>query len=91
MFPLFTISNWRPFAPAELPAFIATMGTSDSPAPPPSPSLFTLVGECALFRADEKDLLGYCQFVMSDSRRPAIPGGHNRLALAPVALLPAGA
>ena len=52
MFPLFSISNWRPFAPAELPAFIATMGTSDSPAPPPSPSLFTLVGGCAMFCAD---------------------------------------
>ena len=52
MFPLFTISNRRPFAPAELPAFIATMGTSDSPAPLPSPSLFTLVGGCAIFCAD---------------------------------------
>ena len=52
MFPLFTLSNWHPFAPAELPAFIATMGASDSPAPLPSPSLFTLVGGCAFFCAD---------------------------------------
>ena len=52
MFPLFTISNWHPFAPAALPAFIATMGASDFRQSPPSPSLFRLVGRCALFRAD---------------------------------------
>ena len=91
MSPLFAISNRRPFAPAALPAFAATTGVSDFLSPPLPSSLFTLVGECALFRADEKDLLGYCPFLLSGSKRPAIPGGHNRLALAPVALLPAGA
>lgn len=42
MFPLFSISNWRPFAPAELPAFIATMGTPDPQLLRPLPCLLHL-------------------------------------------------
>ncbi len=90
MSPLFALSNRRLFAPAALPAFTTTTGASDFLSPPLPSSLFTLVGECALFRTGEKDLLGYCPFLLSSSKRPSIPGGHIRLALAPVALLPAG-
>ena len=44
MSPLFVIPSRYPFASAALPAFIATTGTSDSQSPPPSSSLFRLVG-----------------------------------------------
>lgn len=36
------------------------------------------------------DLLGYCLFSLSGSRRPAIPGGRDSLTLSWVVLLPAG-
>ena len=36
------------------------------------------------------DLLGYCPFLLSSSKRPTIPGGRDLLTLANVALLPAG-
>ena len=65
MSPLFAISNRRPFAPAALPTFAATIGASDFLPPLLPSSLFGLVGECALFRAGEKDLLGYCPFLLS--------------------------
>ena len=92
MFPLFSISIWRPFAPAELPAFFATMGTSDSPAPPPSPSLFTLVGGCAMFRADAGVSLVTAQSLCQAryglrSRVVNTPGPFYS---APCLLLPAG-
>lgn len=47
MCPLFVVSNRRPLAPAALPAFIATMGTSDFPPLLLPSSLFRLVGKCA--------------------------------------------
>ncbi len=47
MSPLSVVPNRRPFAPAALPAFFATMGASDSQRPAPSSSLFRLVGGCA--------------------------------------------
>jgi hypothetical protein len=67
-----------------------TTGASDFLSPPLPSSLFRLVGQCAVLRAGEKDLLGYCPCLLSGSMRPSIPGGHSRFALAPVALLPAG-
>jgi len=36
------------------------------------------------------DLLGYCSFLLSDSKRPTIPGGRDILTITNVALLPAG-
>jgi len=36
------------------------------------------------------DLLGYCPFSMSGSKRPTIPGGCDILTITNVALLPAG-
>ncbi len=36
------------------------------------------------------DLLGYCTFLLSGSKRPTIPGGRNILTLMNVTLLPAG-
>ncbi len=36
------------------------------------------------------DLPGYCTFLLSGSKRPAIPGGRNILTLMNVTLLPAG-
>src|SRR5215471_2663739 len=48
MFPLPVISDRRPFAPSALPEFTARMGASDFRSPPPSSSLFRLVGRCAL-------------------------------------------
>ena len=53
MCPLFVISNRHPLAPAALPAFIATMGTSDFPPLRLPSSLFRLVGKCAMFRAND--------------------------------------
>ena len=47
MYPLFVVLNWCPFAPAALPAFVATMDTSDFPPPMLPSSLFRLVGTCA--------------------------------------------
>ena len=47
MCPLFVVLNWCPLAPAALPAFVATMGTSDFPPSMLPSSLFRLVGECA--------------------------------------------
>ena len=49
---------------------------------------FSLLGS-ALARK-RWDLPGYCLFSLSGSVRPSIPGGHDRLALAPITLLPAG-
>ena len=51
MFPSSAISNRRPFAPSALPEIIAHMGASDFRSPPPSSSLFRLVGRCALLPA----------------------------------------
>ena len=48
MFPPSAISDRRPFAPSALPEIIARMGASDFRSPPPSSSLFRLVGRCAL-------------------------------------------
>ena len=73
MFPLNIILNRLPFAPAALPAFIATMGISDFPAPPLPSSLFRLVGKCASTRR-YWDLLGYRIFLISGSNRPYDPG-----------------
>jgi len=36
------------------------------------------------------DLLGYRTFLLSDSKRPTIPGGRSFLTMTPAALLPAG-
>src|SRR5258705_817247 len=51
MFHSSAISNRRRFAPSALPEFIARMGASDFRSPPPSSSLFRLVGRCALLPA----------------------------------------
>ena len=78
MYPLSAISNRCPFAPAALPALDATMGTSDSQAPPPSSSLFTLVRGCAPYSGRRcLGLLGYRAISMSGSTRSKIPGGAN--------------
>ena len=80
MFPLLVFSNRCPLAPAALPAFNATMDTSDFP-PALLPSLlFRLVGKCACRTRSQRDLLGYRLFRLSGSVRPSIPGGRERLA-----------
>jgi hypothetical protein len=91
MFPLSVISNRRPFAPVALPAFIATMGASDSQTSPSSSSLFRLVRGCAPnFMRRCLGLLGYRAIAMSGSLRLSIPGGLHRLANTSGNLLPAG-
>jgi hypothetical protein len=75
MFPLSVISNRCPFAPAALPAFSATLGTSDSQTSPPPSSLFRLVRECAHnFMRQCLGLLGYRAIAVSDSTRLFNPG-----------------
>ena len=49
MFPLSIISNRHPFAPAALPAFIATMGAAGLPSPLLPSSLFRLVRKRAYY------------------------------------------
>lgn len=59
MCPLFVVSNRRPLAPAALPAFIATMGTSDFRQPPPSPSWVRLGSRVRATARRLPDLHGY--------------------------------
>ena len=86
IYPLFVVSNRHPFAPAELPAFIATMGASGplaslSPPPCPRPRGSGLSGSARIvITRRRRDLLGYCSLSMSCSIRPRIPGGRIRLA-----------
>ena len=73
--------NRRPFAPAELPAFIATIDASDFPPPGSRPRCSDLSGSARIFfTRRRRDLLGYCSLLMSCSIRPRIPGGRIQLA-----------
>jgi hypothetical protein len=91
MFPLTIILNRFPFAPAALPAFIATIETSDFPTLLLPPLLFRLVGKRIVFNQRQRgDLLGYRLFAISGSKRSQIPGGNRLLAFAPSVLLLAG-
>lgn len=77
MCPLIVILNRLLFAPAALPALIATIGISDFPVPPLPSSLFKLVGKCAFKKKTKRrywDLLGYYLFSISGSNRPYDPG-----------------
>ena len=87
MFALSVISHRRPFAPSALPEFIATIGVSDFRPPPPSSSLSTLVGGCAVLCADSRiSMVTACS--SSSSMRLLIPGAAaqaRQFAWAPVA------
>ena len=75
MFPLTIILNRLPFAPAALPAFIATIGISDFPVPPLPSSLFRLVGKCAQNPSADTGISWVTTyFSISDSNRPYDPG-----------------
>ena len=88
MCPLFVVSNGTPWLPPHYRRSLLLWA-------PPTSHRFCFRSRCsgllgsALARK-RWDLPGYCLFSLSGSVRPSIPGGRDRLALAPIALLPAG-